>query len=138
MLKIVIGTPADRDAVLDVAIADNRIIRVAQILHSQGERVIFVTKDINARPRAEAAQAPTGAEDHRAYNELAVDGLARVHVERADGGAFVQQPIDGRIHGDRARHHEAQARIPCARDVEKRDHLRRLRHAGEHEAQAKH
>ncbi len=54
MLKIVIGTPADRDAVLDVAIADNRIIRVAQALHSQGERVIFVSKDINARIKADA------------------------------------------------------------------------------------
>jgi PhoH-like ATPase len=54
LLKIVIGTPADLDAVLDVAIADNRIIRVAQTLHAQGERVIFVSKDINARIKADA------------------------------------------------------------------------------------
>jgi PhoH-like ATPase len=54
MLKIVIGTSTDRDAVLDLAIADNLIIRVAQTLHSQGERVIFVTKDINARIKADA------------------------------------------------------------------------------------
>ena len=53
-IKIVIGTPLERDAVLDTAIADNRIIRVAQVLHSQGERVIFVTKDINARIKADA------------------------------------------------------------------------------------
>lgn len=54
MLKIVIGALIERDAVLDTAIADNRIIRVAQVLHSQGERVIFVTKDINARIKADA------------------------------------------------------------------------------------
>jgi len=53
-LKIVIGAPHDREAVLDPSIADNRIIRVAQLLHTQGERVIFVTKDINARIKADA------------------------------------------------------------------------------------
>ncbi len=42
------------DEILDVDIADNRIIQVAYQLHRQGERVIFVTKDINARIKADA------------------------------------------------------------------------------------
>ena len=54
MLRIVLGMPSGGDATLDASVADNRIIRVAQTLHSQGERVIFVSKDINARIKADA------------------------------------------------------------------------------------
>jgi PhoH-like ATPase len=53
-LKIVTSLTPLSDEILDVDIADNRIIRVAYQLHRQGERVIFVTKDINARIKADA------------------------------------------------------------------------------------
>jgi PhoH-like ATPase len=39
---------------LDLSVADNRILVVANTLHSQGEKVIFVSKDINARLKADA------------------------------------------------------------------------------------
>jgi PhoH-like ATPase len=53
-LKIVTTLSPLSDEILDVDIADNRIIQVAHQLHRQGERVIFVTKDINARIKADA------------------------------------------------------------------------------------
>jgi PhoH-like ATPase len=42
------------DTGLDVRMPDNRILRVAYYIHKKGERVIFVSKDINARLKADA------------------------------------------------------------------------------------
>jgi PhoH-like ATPase len=53
-LKIITGGGLMRETGLDVELPDNRIIRVAYTLHKQGERVIFVSKDINARIKADA------------------------------------------------------------------------------------
>ena len=39
---------------LDMSVPDNRILAVAKSLHEQGETVIFVSKDINARLKADA------------------------------------------------------------------------------------
>ncbi len=39
---------------MDMSVPDNRILAVAHSLHSQGERVIFVSKDINSRLKADA------------------------------------------------------------------------------------
>jgi PhoH-like ATPase len=53
-LKIVTSRGIALDAGLEDDIPDNRIIRVAYSLHDRGEKVIFVTKDINARLKADA------------------------------------------------------------------------------------
>ena len=42
------------DPGLDLHVPDNRILAVAYTLHMQGEKVIFVSKDINARLKADA------------------------------------------------------------------------------------
>jgi len=42
------------DPGLDMNVPDNRILAVAYTLHMQGEKVIFVSKDINARLKADA------------------------------------------------------------------------------------
>ncbi len=42
------------DPGLDMHVPDNRILAVAYTLHMQGEKVIFVSKDINARLKADA------------------------------------------------------------------------------------
>ncbi len=52
-LRIITGAKID-SKILDVDIPDNRIIKVAYYLHQQGENVIFVSKDINARLKADA------------------------------------------------------------------------------------
>jgi PhoH-like ATPase len=54
ILKIVTGLDLIREMGLEEEVPDNRIIRVAYALHKQGERVFFVSKDINARIKADA------------------------------------------------------------------------------------
>jgi len=57
MLKIITDKPMDKtgkDSGLDQDIPDNKIIRVAYHLQKSGERVIFVSKDINARLKSDA------------------------------------------------------------------------------------
>jgi len=39
---------------MDMSVPDNRILAVAHSLHAQGERVIFVSKDINSRLKGDA------------------------------------------------------------------------------------
>jgi PhoH-like ATPase len=54
ILKIA-NTPMDtQDAGLEAKIPDNRILGLAYRLHQAGEQVIFVSKDINARIKADA------------------------------------------------------------------------------------
>ena len=53
-LKIIVGSRPVGDSGLEEEIPDNKIIRVAYWLHKQGERVYFVSKDINARIKADA------------------------------------------------------------------------------------
>ena len=53
-LRIVSASHDFADAGLEHGLADNRILQVAYGLHGQGERVIFVSKDINARVKCDA------------------------------------------------------------------------------------
>ncbi|MDO9542907.1 MAG: PhoH family protein [Kiritimatiellia bacterium] len=54
MLKIITDKPFAQDSGLDQDIPDNKIIRVAYHLQKSGEKVIFVSKDINARLKSDA------------------------------------------------------------------------------------
>ena len=54
VLRIALESASNRDGILQENIPDNRIISVAYGIHKQGERVIFVSKDINARIKADA------------------------------------------------------------------------------------
>ncbi len=54
VLKIITSHSIKIETGLTDGVMDNRIIRVAFGLHSQGEDVIFVSKDINARLKADA------------------------------------------------------------------------------------
>lgn len=54
-LQITVGREKDDNGSgLDLSVPDNRIIATAYNLKKQGERVIFVSKDINARLKADA------------------------------------------------------------------------------------
>ncbi|MDD4870144.1 MAG: PhoH family protein [Kiritimatiellae bacterium] len=53
-LKIMVSLPNDVDTGLEVNMADNMILRLAYSLSKKGEYVIFVSKDINARIKADA------------------------------------------------------------------------------------
>jgi PhoH-like ATPase len=52
--RLRIMATTDRIEGLDLKVGDNRILSVAYELHRRGERVIFVSKDINARLKADA------------------------------------------------------------------------------------
>ena len=54
LLKIVSGKKLLDQTGLDNEITDNLILRVAYSLHKKGDTVIFVSKDINARVKADA------------------------------------------------------------------------------------
>lgn len=54
MLKIIIDKPRAGETELEEDIPDNKIIRVAYHLQKSGEKVIFVSKDINARLKSDA------------------------------------------------------------------------------------
>jgi PhoH-like ATPase len=53
-LKIITGHGKIQEVELDMNMPDNRILRVAHSLHMNGEDVIFVSKDINVRIKADA------------------------------------------------------------------------------------
>jgi len=53
-LRVVVAAPLPAEIGLDTGKSDNRIIGAAYALKQKGERVIFVTKDINARIKADA------------------------------------------------------------------------------------
>ncbi len=53
-LKITVETKDMPGTFMDMTVPDNRILAVAKSLLSQGERVIFVSKDINSRLKADA------------------------------------------------------------------------------------
>ena len=54
LMKIVAEKDNIIDPGLDMSVPDNRILGVAYTLHLQGQKVIFVSKDINARLKADA------------------------------------------------------------------------------------
>jgi PhoH-like ATPase len=54
ILKITVERKDIPGSLLDMSVPDNRILAVANSLHLEGETVIFVSKDINARLKADA------------------------------------------------------------------------------------
>ena len=54
IIKILSAHSMEHSTGFNMDKADNRIITVAYSLHAQGERVVFITKDINARIKADA------------------------------------------------------------------------------------
>jgi PhoH-like ATPase len=53
-LSIVVEKKDMPGTFMDMSVPDNRILAVAHSLHAQGERVIFVSKDINSRLKGDA------------------------------------------------------------------------------------
>ncbi|UDQ98110.1 PhoH family protein [Lentisphaerota bacterium WC36G] len=54
LLRIVSGQGDIKNSSLDMDIADNRILRTAFQLQENGENIVFITKDINLRIKADA------------------------------------------------------------------------------------
>jgi len=71
-LRILTGGRKTDHTGLNGELSDNRILRLAYDLHRQGEQVIFVSKDINARVKADALglQVMDYEKDQVDFNEL--------------------------------------------------------------------
>ena len=54
ILQIIVERKEMPGICIDMSVADNRILAVANSLHLEGKKVIFVSKDINARLKADA------------------------------------------------------------------------------------
>ncbi|MBI2437462.1 MAG: PhoH family protein [Lentisphaerae bacterium] len=95
VLRIFIGAPAPAAADLDATITDNKIIRVALQLQQSGERVIFVSKDINARIKSDALGIETMDFEKQKVNfEELFTGYRLVRSPRGQIEAFER---DGRL-----------------------------------------
>jgi PhoH-like ATPase len=91
-LRIVTDRDLPRDAGLAEGIIDNKIIRVAQHLKQTGQRVIFVSKDINARLKSDALGIETMDFEKQKvnYDEL-FTGYRKVAVSRKQLDEFKQR-----------------------------------------------
>ncbi len=88
ILKILVGKHLAGDAGLDPAVADNRILGVAYHLHLKGENVIFVSKDINVRVKADALGIV--AQDYE-NQKINVDELYTGFIELPVPGEFIDE-----------------------------------------------
>jgi len=79
---------------LDLELGDNRILSVAYELHKRGERVIFVSKDINARLKADALglQAVDFEKQKVNFDEF-FSGYREMLVSREKVVAFYRQEV---------------------------------------------
>jgi PhoH-like ATPase len=73
---------------LGIDAADNRILAVAHALHSEGKRTIFITKDINARVKADALGVEV--EDFEA-DRVDTDWLYTGHADISVPGELIDE-----------------------------------------------
>ncbi len=73
---------------MDIAVPDNRILAVAYTLHSQNKKVIFVSKDINARLKADALGIEVMDFEKQTVN---LDELETGHRDITVPGALVDE-----------------------------------------------
>lgn len=92
ILKIVVGKHTLPDTGLEDSYADNRILAVAHSLHHKGERVIFVSKDINARIKADALgiEAQDFESQKVNFSEL-YTGFREIHLPGSIIDAFYRE-----------------------------------------------
>lgn len=98
-LKVVSGRIASDRSGLEADITDNRILRLAFHLHKKGENVIFVSKDINARLKADALgiQAEDFEKNKVNFDELYTGYTEMtVHKELVDN-FFKERIIDSEL-----------------------------------------
>jgi len=93
-LKIVADMPNSQEIGLHSDLPDNRMLRIAYHLHVKGEHVIFVSKDINARLKADALglQAEDFENEKINFDEL-YSGLSEVVVSKEVLDAFFKTKV---------------------------------------------
>jgi PhoH-like ATPase len=91
ILKIEMAQRADTNIALDISIPDNRILCIAYRFHKEGQKVIFVSKDINARLKADALgiEAQDFEKQKVNFDEL-FQGYRELPMPKAQIDAFFQ------------------------------------------------
>lgn len=88
-IRIQVDMKTDFSNAISLTISDNRIIMTAYLLHERGEKVVFVSKDLAARIKAEAIGLQ--AEDYEnlkfAYNFL-YRGLHKMEIDKHEIDLF--------------------------------------------------
>jgi PhoH-like ATPase len=99
ILKITVQREEMPSSCLDLSIPDNLIIATAYNLQQQGEKAIFVSKDINARLKADALGIEVqDFEKEKADFDTLYTGWRELRVPPAQINAFYQQelmPVEG-------------------------------------------
>jgi len=91
VLKITVGREEIPKCSIDLSIPDNLIIATAYNLKQQGERAIFVSKDINARLKADALGIEVmDFEKEKADFDTLYTGWREINVPAATINAFYQ------------------------------------------------
>jgi PhoH-like ATPase len=94
VLKITVEEKAMLGNYMDMSVADNRILAVALALHKEGENVIFVSKDINSRLKADALGINVmDFEKQKCNFDDLYTGWQEIHVAGTIIDQFYQQHI---------------------------------------------
>jgi len=94
LLRIITGIDYDKtvEVRLSRGIVDNRILLTAYMLKKEGERVIFVSKDINARIKADAIGIPSvDFEKQKVDFERLYTGWHPLNVKRSEIDSFYKK-----------------------------------------------
>lgn len=93
-LRIMTAELASANGALEKNIPDNRILRVAYALLEEGQKVIFVSKDINARLKADALglRAVDFEKEKVNFDEL-YSGYSETDVPKATINAFFKERV---------------------------------------------
>mmetsp|Transcript_15425 Transcript_15425/g.45090 ORF Transcript_15425/g.45090 Transcript_15425/m.45090 type:complete len:292 (+) Transcript_15425:533-1408(+) len=97
-------------------------------------------EDTDGRPRAEPAESPAGAEDHRPTHELHSQVLVGWDLKLAghDGGLAAENIAEGaEVEENGGEEHEGERRVPALRWIEEADDARRPRHLRHAQANCK-
>jgi len=94
VLKILSTKADESETCLDLKAPDNQILSVAYALHKMGNKVIFVSKDINARLKADALgiEVMDFEREKINFDEL-FTGQREISVSGEIVDAFFQQPV---------------------------------------------
>ena len=97
VLKIMSGKMDVDDSILETnGIPDNKIIRTAFALHQKGDNVIFVSKDINARIKADAVGlVVTDFEKQKVNFDELYSGYREIEVPEGIITDFFEESLEG-------------------------------------------